>query len=53
MSHQAADRMISGIRNAMRKFAAIALTALALIGGVAAVASFETRPALACGNGNC
>jgi hypothetical protein len=37
----------------MRKFVLAALTALALAGGVAAVASFEGRPALECGSSNC
>jgi Prokaryotic membrane lipoprotein lipid attachment site len=37
----------------MRKFILAALAVLALAGGVAAVASFEARPALACSGSNC
>jgi hypothetical protein len=35
----------------MRKLILAVLTALALAGGVAAVASFEARPAFACTSG--
>ncbi len=38
----------------MKKYLALALLALALAGGVAAVSTFAARPALAtCQNGNC
>jgi hypothetical protein len=37
----------------MSKLLIFALTALALIGGVAAVTSIETTPAIACTGGAC
>ena len=37
----------------MRKMLALACLALALLGGAAAFTTFQTRPALACGNGDC
>ena len=37
----------------MRKYLALALLALALAGGVAAVASFNAQPAHACVNDDC
>jgi hypothetical protein len=37
----------------MRKFVLAVLAALALAGGVAAVASFEARPAFACQGNAC
>jgi hypothetical protein len=37
----------------MTKLFIAALTALALIGGVAAITSIETTPAVACNTSNC
>ena len=37
----------------MRKLLALALIALAVAGGIAAVSTFAAKPTLACENGNC